>query len=119
MKRRELITLFGSAAVSSWISPPPALAQALDKLPRRIGFVGGSSYTMTARYIAAFVEGMGAHGYVEDRDFEMDYRWAEGHVARISTLAEELVRSKPDLILAAIVQAAVAASDATKAIPIV
>jgi len=119
MKRREFITLLGSSAVSSWISPLPALAQALDKLPRRIGFVSGSSYTTIATYTAAFLEGMRAHGYVEGRDFEMDYRWADGHLARMSTLAEELVRSKPDLILASIVQAAVAASDATKAIPIV
>jgi putative ABC transport system substrate-binding protein len=62
---------------------------------------------------------MGAHDFVEGRDIEMDYRWAEGHLDRLPTLAEELVRSKPDLILATIVQAAVAASDATKTIPIV
>ena len=62
---------------------------------------------------------MRAHGYVEGRDFEIDYRWAEGHLERMSTIAEELVRSKPDLILASIVPAAVAASDATKTIPIV
>jgi len=37
----------------------------------------------------------------------------------LSTLAEELVRSKIDLILAATVQATLAASDATKTIPIV
>ena len=97
------------AAVSSWISPLQALAQALDNVPRRIGFVSGASYTATAKNVAAFLEGMRAHSYVEGRDFEMDYRWAEGHLARVSTLVEELVGSKPDLILATIVQAAVAA----------
>ena len=119
LQRREFITLLGGAAVSSWISPLQALAQALDNVPRRIGFVSGASYTATAKNVAAFLEGMRAHSYVEGRDFEMDYRWAEGHLARVSTLVEELVRSKPDLILATIVQAAVAASDAIKAIPIV
>jgi putative ABC transport system substrate-binding protein len=119
MRRRDFITLLGGAAVSPWISALPALAQALNSLPRRIGFVGGGSYTSTEKNIAAFLEGMRAHGYIEGRDFEMDYRWAEGHLARISTPIEELVRSKPDLILVTIVQAARAASDATKAIPIV
>src|SRR5262245_25010062 len=43
---------------------------------------------------------MRAHGYVEGRDIEIDYRWGEGHVERLPTLAKELVRSKIDLILA-------------------
>jgi len=119
LQRREFITLLGGAAISSCISPLQALAQALGNVPRRIGYVSGGSYTATAKNVAAFLEGMRAHSYVEGRDFEMDYRWAEGHLARVSTLVEELVRSKPDLIVAAIVQAAVAASDTTKAIPIV
>jgi putative ABC transport system substrate-binding protein len=119
MKRREFITLLGSAAASSCTSLFAAFAQALDKPRRRIGYLGGSSHTASAKNTAAFLEGMRAHGYFEGRDIEMDYRWAEGHLARISTLAEELVRSKPDLILAGIVQAAMAASDASKTIPIV
>jgi putative ABC transport system substrate-binding protein len=62
---------------------------------------------------------MRTHGHIERRDFEMDYRWGEGHLDRMPSLAEELVRSNPDLILAAIMPAAVAARDATKTIPIV
>ena len=73
----------------------------------------------SGRLVEAFLDGMRTHGYVEGRNFEIDYRWAEGHLKRISTLAEELIRSNPDLVLAGTVQAAVAASDATKTIPIV
>jgi putative tryptophan/tyrosine transport system substrate-binding protein len=116
MRRREFISLIGGAAAGWPLAP---FAQALDKRPRRIGYLGGSSRAAAAPSVVAFLEGMRAHGYVEGRDIEMDYRWAEGHLERLPTLAEELVRSKIDLILAAVVQAAVAASDATKTIPIV
>jgi ABC-type uncharacterized transport system substrate-binding protein len=91
----------------------------LDKRPWRIAYLGVTSRAAADKTVVAFLDGIRTHGYVEGRDFEMDYRWAEGRLERVSTLAEELVRSKPDVILAGIVQAAVAASDATKTIPIV
>jgi putative ABC transport system substrate-binding protein len=118
MRRREFITLVGGAA-AAWTSPHAALAQALDKRPWRIAYLGVTSRAAADKTVVAFLDGIRTHGYVEGRDFEMDYRWAEGRLERVSTLAEELVRSKPDVILAGIVQAAVAASDATKTIPIV
>jgi len=114
MRRRAFIAGLGSAA--AW--PVVARAQAFDKRPRRIAYLGGST-SATADVIGAFLEGMRVRGYVEGRDFEMDYRMAEGYLERMSTLAQELVRSKPDLILASIVPAALAAIDLTKTIPIV
>jgi putative ABC transport system substrate-binding protein len=119
VKRRQFITLLGGAAASSWTSPFAAFGQALDKRPPRIGYLGGGFPAAATQPVAAFLEGMRAHGYIEGRDVEIDYRWAEGHFERLPTLAEELVRSKIDLILATIVQAAVAARDATNTIPIV
>ena len=119
MKRRKFITLLGGAAVSSWTSPFPAFAQTLDKPPRRIGVLGGSSPAASAKLTAAFQEGMRAHGYIEGRDFEREYGWAEGRLERLSGLAEQMIRSRIDVILAGIVQAAVAASAATKTVPIV
>jgi putative tryptophan/tyrosine transport system substrate-binding protein len=118
-RRKFLATLLGGAAAPPCTWPFAAFGQASDKPPRRIGYLGGSSPTAAAKNVVAFLEGMRAHGYVEGRDIEMDYRWAEGHLQRLPTLAEELVRSKIDLILAGLVHAAVAASDATKTIPIV
>src|SRR5215472_2779823 len=119
MKRREFISLLGGAAASPCTWPFAAFGQASDKRPRRIGYISASSPTASAQNVVAFLEGMRAHGYVEGRDVEIDYRWAEGHLQRLPALAEELVRSKIDLILAGVVHAAVAASDATKTIPIV
>jgi putative ABC transport system substrate-binding protein len=115
MKRREFIALLGGAA-AAW--PLAARAQAPAKRPR-ITFIGGSSPTPTAKVTGAFIEGMRALGYTEGRDFEMEYRWAEGYLERLPTLAEESVRRGSDVIVVGNVQAAVAAKDATKTIPIV
>ena len=115
VRRRFLAAVGGAAA--AW--PLAAFGQASDKPPRRIGYISASSPAAAAQNLVAFLEGMRAHGYVEGRDIEIDYRWGEGHIERLPSLAEELVRSKIDLILASTVQATVAASNATKTIPIV
>src|SRR5215813_7186989 len=116
MRRREFITLLSGAAACAW--PFAALTQVSTKRPR-ITYIGGSGPTPTAKFTGAFIEGMRALGYTEGRDFEMEYRWAEGYVERLPALAEESVRRGTDVILAANVQAAVAAKGATKTIPIV
>src|SRR5262245_66331149 len=114
MKRRQFITLIGGAAV--W--PLAARAQAPAKRPR-ITFLGASGPRPSAKVTAAFIEGMRALGYTEGRDFEMEYRWAEGYTERLPALAEESVRRGSDVIVVANIQAVVAARDATKTIPIV
>src|SRR6516165_233850 len=111
MKRRDFITLLGGAA--AW--PLAALAQVPTKRPR-ISFIGGSSPTPSAKVTGAFIEGMRALGYTEGRDFEMEYRWAEGYLERLPALAEESVRRGSDVIVVGNPQAAVAAKDATNPI---
>jgi putative ABC transport system substrate-binding protein len=96
--------------------PFAALAQAKRPL---ITYIGGSGLKPSARVTGAFIEGMRALGYTEGRDFEMEYRWAEGYLERLPALAEESVRRGSDVIVVANPQAAVAAKDATKTIPIV
>jgi putative ABC transport system substrate-binding protein len=58
-------------------------------------------------------------GYVEHRNFDMAYRYSEGFQDRLPGLAAELVRLKPDIIVAASVVTAVAARKFTSTIPIV
>jgi putative ABC transport system substrate-binding protein len=115
LKRREFIALIGSIA-GSW--PIAALAQAPAKRPR-ITFLGISELRPSAKVAEAFIEGMRALGYIEGRDFEMEYRWAEGYIERLPTLAEELVRRGTDVIVVGNVQSAVALRAATETIPIV
>jgi putative ABC transport system substrate-binding protein len=116
VKRREFITLIVAASSYAW--PFAALAQVPTTRPR-ITYIGGSGPKPSAKVTSAFIEGMRALGYTEGRDFEMEYRWAEGYLERLPALAEESVRRGSDVIVVANPQAAVAAKDATKTIPIV
>jgi putative ABC transport system substrate-binding protein len=118
MKRRRVIRILGGAAASSCAWPFAILAQVLARRPR-ITLLLGSQPRAAAKVVNAFIEGMRALGYTEGRDFEMEYRWAEGYLERLPTLAEESVRGGSDVIVVANPQAAVAANDVTKTIPIV
>jgi putative ABC transport system substrate-binding protein len=70
-------------------------------------------------FIVVFRQGLGQLGYVEDRDYVLDLRWAEGKVDRFPMLADELARLAPDVVVAATVAAALAAKPIMPATPIV
>ena len=114
-KRREFITLLGGA-VAGW--PCNGLAQSPPKRPL-IGFLGAASKTKAARYYDGFALGMRELGYLEGRDYGFEGRYTDGDASRLPLLAEELVRLKPDVIVAATTPGAVAAKQATATIPIV
>ena len=58
-------------------------------------------------------------GYVQGRDFDIVYQFAEGYSEQLPTLAAEVVRLHPAVVLAASSGPAVAAKKATATIPIV
>jgi putative ABC transport system substrate-binding protein len=58
-------------------------------------------------------------GYAEGPNFDMLYRFTDGYQERLPALMEEVIRLKPDVILAAAVIYAVAARKVTSTIPIV
>jgi len=58
-------------------------------------------------------------GYVDGRNFDMVYRFTDGYQDRLPALTEEVIRLKPDVILAPAIISAVAARKATSTIPIV
>jgi len=70
-------------------------------------------------YIDALEQGLRDRGYVPGRDVVIDYRFAEGRENRLAGLAKELVERKVAIIIVAGNQAAVAARDASRTIPIV
>ncbi len=67
----------------------------------------------------AFRQGLRDLGYIDGQNITIDYRFAAGKVERLPELAEELVRLKPELIVARATPAAQAAKNATTTIPIV
>jgi putative tryptophan/tyrosine transport system substrate-binding protein len=113
LKRREFITLLGGAA-ASW----PLALYAQQRMPV-VGFLNGGSANQYAYLVFAFLRGLSELGYVHQRDFVLEYRWAEGHADRLPALATELVSAQVGLLCAGSPPAAVAARDATKTIPIV
>ncbi len=85
----------------------------------RIGFLGPTSPEALQHVVRAFREGLREHGWVEDQNIAIEYRWAEGQIDRFPMLAAELVRMKVDVIVVPSTPAALAAKRATATIPIV
>jgi putative ABC transport system substrate-binding protein len=114
MNRRIVITLLGGAA--AW--PIMARAQGSTKRPI-VAWLGLGTQSGSSVFVDAFLQGMRELGYAEDRNFDFVYRFAGGYIEQLATLAEEVVRLHPAVILAAASGPAVAAKKATATIPIV
>jgi putative ABC transport system substrate-binding protein len=126
MRRREFITLLGSAA--AWVSPGRAQEQ------RKVvgvlsSFSLASSFTilgelrddlrMADTTTPAFFQGLKEAGFVEGKNISIELRLADTHYDRLPSLAAELVGHDVAAIIATDVPAAFAAKAATDTIPIV
>jgi hypothetical protein len=110
MRRRQFITLLGSAA-AVWSSA--ARAQQPGK-PPTIGFLGTSTPAAWSQWTAAFGQRLLQLGWIEGRTVAIEYRWAEGRSERFAEIAAEFARLKVDVIVTAGLGAAVAFSKAKK-----
>jgi putative ABC transport system substrate-binding protein len=114
MRRRTFITLLGGAA--AW--PLAARAQQAGKV-WRIGFLSAVSRESSFRSYAALQQGMRELGYVEGKDFVIEWRSVEGKYERFPEIVGELVRLKLDVIVTGVTAALPALQRATSTIPIV
>ena len=73
----------------------------------------------TSPFLEDFRQGMRELGYVEGKNIQIEVRWGEGKLERMSGLAAELVKMNVDVIVAVSSPSVVAAKNATKTIPIV
>jgi putative ABC transport system substrate-binding protein len=98
MRRREFMTLLGTAAV--W--PVAVAAQPAPGRLTRIVYLGASSAAVIdPRQIEGFKQGLRENGLIEGRNVGVDYLWAEGDPARLTKLAAEIGKGGYDVIVTA------------------
>ena len=114
MKRREFITLLGGA-----VALPLAAGAQQATRPPRIGWLSTGSPVSHRLSLAAFQDGLRALGYIEGGNVTIEYRWAEGNLARLPELASQLVQQQVEIILAGGSTGAQAAKNATSVIPVI
>jgi putative ABC transport system substrate-binding protein len=115
MVRREFIGTLAGGLVAG---PLAAEAQQADKIAR-IGYLA-TNLAGIPHVHEAFRQGLRDLGYLEGRNVVIEYRDAEGKLERLPALAAELVGLKVDVIVAAAgTLPALAAKQATRALPIV
>jgi putative ABC transport system substrate-binding protein len=118
MRRRDFISLIsGAAATIPW--PVSARAQQLVSKLYRIGILETVPSALNVANMSAFSKGLQELGYVEGKNYIIEYRSADGFPERFPQLASELVHLPVDLILTRGTPAALATRDATTTIPVV
>jgi len=85
----------------------------------KIGVLVSGTKASNAMRDEALREGLRQLGYEENKNIVWEYRFGEGKTDRLPQLARELVEQKPDVIVVGGTSVAVAAKNATTAIPIV
>ena len=111
MRRRDVVSLLGGAAVS-W----PIAGRAQQPA---IGFLGAQTPEMFVSRLGAFHQALKQTGYVEGRNVVVEYRWAEGRDDRLLDLASDLVQRQVAVIITSSTSSAIAAKAAATTIPIV
>ena len=116
VSRRRFAVSFGAflgAAVASRVRAQPAKIA-------RVGYLQPiAPQNGTSPFLEDLRQGLRELGYVEGRNIEIEVRWGEGKLERMSALAAELVKMNVDVIVAVSSPSVVAAKNATKTIPIV
>ena len=111
---KNTILMIVIIALEFYLIPVPAFAQTPGKV-YRIGWLG-PTYGI---YHEVFLKELDRLGWVEGQDFSIEYRSVEGKFDRLAEHAAELVRLKVDVILTPQTPSTLAASNATRNIPIV
>ena len=113
MKRRDFITLVGSAA-AAW----PLAARAQQPKVPVVGFLRDTSLADAMHLVAAFRQGLKEAGFIEGQNVMVEYRSAEHQLHRLPALVADLVRQQVALFVGN-TESALAAKSANTTVPIV
>src|SRR6516165_8286318 len=108
-RRKFLATLLGGAA--AW----PLAARAQQTMPV-VGYLNQGSPESDASRLTGLRRGLNQSGYVEGRNFVVEYRWAGNQADRLPALAADLAQLQVTVIVAAGLLPARAARAATTSI---
>ena len=111
MRRREFITLAGSAT-AAWSLAARAQETSVPVVAYFSAALSAASLGQTFR------QALAEAGYVDGRNVVIEFHTAEGQYDRLPTMAAELVRRRVAVIVASPTAAALAAKAATKTIPV-
>jgi putative ABC transport system substrate-binding protein len=95
-----------------------AQAQQPGKIPR-IGVLVSASPTAATRRVEAFQRGLRELGYVEGKNIDLEFHYAEGRPETLPERVDELIRLNVDIIVTDTFNAIQAVKNATKTIPVV
>ena len=118
--RRKLLVALGAGALRAPFGAFAQTAKPPEKI-WRVGFLAPRSRpaSLDAEFLGGFPQGMRERGYVEGRNLIIEWRFADGDLARLPSLAAELVQLKTDALIGSGPQAIGALQKATTTIPIV
>jgi putative ABC transport system substrate-binding protein len=112
LSRRGVIGLVGG--VAAW----PLSVRAQQAAPV-IGFLGGGSAAVFARFEPPFRRGLTEGGFPDGTTVALESRWANGQIDRLPALAADLISRSPTVIATMTLPAAQAAKATSTTIPIV
>ena len=76
MSRRDFLTFLGGA--TAWVAAARA-----QKSRRVIGVLGSAFYGALPGAEAAFIQGLKDSGFIEAKNINIEWRWAEGQYGRL------------------------------------
>ena len=119
-RRRKTLAALGACLLNA---PLASFAQQPAKPAEKIWRVGilvqAGQVPTSSTYLREFLRGMRELGYVEGRNLQVDWRYADNELERLPALAAELLALRPDVLVANANAAPLALQKATSTVPIV